>query len=103
MDIYEFQLRHIAYAGLARLLSIDRNHQTILDLTKISSAGTPDKAIQEISPDELKLLTKQTYTAYKHTIVSENKALYIYAETPKHSVSDYIERLEYEMKVIKEM
>jgi DNA polymerase III alpha subunit len=103
MDIYEFQLRHIAYAGLARLLSIDRDAQTIMELTKISPLGKPDKVIQELSPTELKQLTKHTYTLYKQTIVSDGLALYCIPETPKYSLSDYIERLEYEMKVIKEM
>lgn len=74
-------------------------------MIRISHLGVPEKAIQEISPDELKELTKQSYSTYKSTTITQ------YADFSEHFTKEefyyplgiYIERLEYELKVIKEM
>lgn len=77
----------------------------MIDMVAISPRGVPPKAIQEISPEELKALTRDTYTQFKweylqaHTEFSEDFT----QEEFHYPLADYIERLEYELKVIKEM
>lgn len=65
MDIFEFELRYKAYEGLNRVCRLGRDEQTMIDMVAISPRGVPPKAIQEISPEELKALTRDTYTQFK--------------------------------------
>lgn len=99
MDLFEFDLRYRAYHGLKTRLILDRDQETLIDLIKISSRGTPNKKIQDLNPDELKGITIETYTEFKTRFLTLHADTKI-GEIPLHI---YIERLEYELKVIKEM
>lgn len=99
MDLFEFDLRYRAYHGLKTRLVLDRDQENLIDLIKISSRGTPSKKIQDLSPDELKWITIETYTEFKTRFLTLHADTKI-GEIPLHI---YIERLEYELKVIKEM
>lgn len=105
MDIFEFELRYKAYTGLNRVCKLWRAQDIIIDMVRLSTEWKPDKALQDISPDELKILTTKTYTKSKQNIIEKEKEF-----TDSFSVwefyyplSNYIERLEYELKVVKEM
>lgn len=105
MDIFEFELRYKAYTGLNRICNLWWDQKMIINMVHISSHGTPHKALQEISPEELKELTKRTYTDFKQAYIRDHSQ-YTDDFTEKkffYPLADYIERLEYELKVIKEM
>lgn len=74
-------------------------------MVQVSWKWQLDKALPEISPEELKAITKETYSSFKqnyilqHTEFSDNFS----KEEFHYPLSTYIERLEYELKVIKEM
>ena len=71
----------------------------------ITKKGSPDKALQDISPEELKSLTRDTYTNYKHKYISAHHDFTDFFSQADfyYPLSEYIERLEYELKVVKEM
>lgn len=71
----------------------------ILEMTKISNKWVPSRAIQEIEPKELHEITLETYTSYKRKFLEDNKNTKIWFGT----MGEYMDRLEYELKVIKEM
>lgn len=68
-------------------------------MTKISNKGVPKKPIQEIEPQELHEITLETYTNFKRKFLEEHKDENIGVAT----LGEYMDRLEYELKVIKEM
>jgi len=105
VDIFEFELRYKAYTGLSRICRLWRDKNKIIDMVRLSSQWKPDKALQEISPDELKILTTKTYTTYKQDFIKNQKDFTdsFSVEEFHYTLSDYIERLEYELKVVKEM
>ena len=102
MDIFEFELRYKAYSGLNDKFELWRDLDTIINLVKITSRGVTDKKLQEITPAEIHELTLETYTQYKKDFVEKNKDKLLYKDK-EFTVSDYINRLEYELKVIKQM
>lgn len=59
----------------------------------------PTKPIQEIEPKELHEITLETYTSIKKDFLTTNKDMPLSFWT----LGEYIDRLEYELKVIKEM
>ncbi|HKL43984.1 MAG TPA: DNA polymerase III subunit alpha, partial [Candidatus Absconditabacterales bacterium] len=99
----EFELRYIAYEGLNYKFDLGRDQDTIIELTKITNKGTTDKKIQDITPEEIHDLTNQTYSKYKKDFIEKNEKINLYPDEDKYKLGDYIERLEYELKVIKEM
>lgn len=104
MDIFEFQLRYQAFNGLSRQCQLHRDDETILLMTHISDQGKPDKPIHELSPDELKTLTKSTYTSFKNNYINNHLNFSdIFPASYHYPLATYLERLEYELKVIKEM
>lgn len=104
MDINEFELRHRAYKWLNYKFNLDRDNDTILQLTKITKRWTLSKKLQDLTPDELHEITIETYTEYKKWIIQKyENTKELKNQTLDFSITTYIERLEYEMKVIKEM
>lgn len=105
MDIFEFELRYKAYAGLNRFCKLSRDEKTLIEMVSLTSKGIPDKVLQEISPEELKTLTRATYTRFKKDFLEENNEFSdsFTKDEYYYPLSDYIERLEYELKVVKEM
>lgn len=57
------------------------------------------QALDKTTPEELKKLTLDTYTDYKKTLIDRYRTI----QRGEHSVAEYIERLEYELKVVHEM
>jgi len=68
-------------------------------MTKISDQGILTKPVQEIKPEELHEITIETYTNFKKQYLETNKDTIIWFWT----IGEYVDRLEYELKVIKEM
>ncbi len=99
MNIYEFELRYRAYKWLNYKFKLWRDDKQILALTKISNQWVVSKSLPEISPTELQEITLQTYTNFKKEYIEENWKQTIWTWT----IQEYINRLEYELKVIKEM
>ncbi len=106
MHIHEFELRYRAYKWLNRKFDLWWEQDTILEMTKISDKWTLSKPVQEIEPTELHEITLETYTTYKKDFLEKNKDIPLIALWGQKSfwtMGEYIERLEYELKVIKEM
>jgi DNA polymerase-3 subunit alpha len=99
MQLHEFELRYRAYKGLNYKFDLGRDEQTLLEMTKISIKGSLQKPVQETDPQELHEVTLETYTSYKKTHLTQNGEKEIGVAT----LQEYIDRLEYELKVIKEM
>ena len=99
MDLFEFDLRYRAYHGIKTRLMLDRDQEILINLVKISNRGKPNKKIQELTPAELKGITIETYTEYKTKFITVHGD----AKIGNFLLHEYIERLEYELKVIKEM
>lgn len=99
MDIFEFELRYLAYKGLSEKFNIPIADEEIIKLTKRTNLWILPKKLTEITPEELKVLTMETYTDFKREFIEKSKATQIWPFT----LAEYIERLEYEFKVIKEM
>lgn len=68
-------------------------------LVKTTGRGALPKKLTETTPAELKELTLETYTDEKKKYIKQ----YASKQYGTFSVADYIERLEYELKVVKEM
>ncbi|MCX6823307.1 MAG: DNA polymerase III subunit alpha [candidate division SR1 bacterium] len=99
MHLHEFELRYRAYKGLNYKFNLGWDNETILQMTKISLKGILTKAVQEINPQELQEITLETYTQDKKNFLLQQGEKNIGFGT----LQEYIQRLEYEMKVIKEM
>lgn len=98
----EFELRYIAYHGMSKRFRLNRDEKTLINLTKITALGQLEKKLIDTSPEDIKRFTEQTYTAFKKLFLLEHSS-----DKPgideRFSISDYINRLEYELKLIKEM
>lgn len=68
-------------------------------MAKITDKGVLTKVLQETSPAELQEITLETYTPFKKKFLEDNKDIKIWSGT----LPEYVGRLEYELKVIKEM
>jgi len=68
-------------------------------MVQITDKGQLTKKLTETTPAELKEITILTYTDDKKKIIEKNKEV-MHGDI---SIADYIERLEYELKVVKEM
>jgi len=99
MHIHEFELRYRAYKWLNHKFDLWWDQETVLEMTKISDKWVLTKPVQEIEPAELHEITLETYTNYKKQFLEANKDKEIWFAT----LNEYIDRLEYELKVIKEM
>ena len=100
MDIVEFETRYRCYDWLNRKFRLWRSTDQILSFVKISDGGKLEKYITDTNPDELKAYTLETFTP--------EKSEYIYNIAQNITIwwlnlADYINRVEYELKVIKEM
>ena len=102
MDIFEFELRYNAYSGLNYKFDLWRDLDTVINLVKITDKWKTDKKLQEITPAEIHELTVQTYTNFKKDFIEKNKDKLLYPDKD-FTLVDYINRLEYELKVIKQM
>ncbi|MBQ7074538.1 hypothetical protein IJM86_05885 [bacterium] len=102
MDKYEFELRYMAYKGMSTRFNLGRDDDLYIQLMRKTSRGTLEKKLQETSPADLKKFTAQTYTPFKKEFIAQHKNEFPGIDK-RFSLADYIDRLEYELKVIKEM
>lgn len=102
MDIYEFELRHKSYAWLSTRLKLWRDDEIILQLIKKTKGGQLEDVIQKTTVDDLHTKTKETYTSFKKSFIEQQKWVPTISAS-EQDLSEYIERLEYEFKVIHEM
>jgi hypothetical protein len=58
--------------------------------------------LKDTSPEDLHKFTLQTYTQYKKDFIEKNQTEFP-GRDKRFSLGYYIDRLEYELKVIKEM
>jgi len=106
MHIHEFELRYRAYTWLNYKFDLWWDQDTILEMIKISDKWTLTKPVQEIEPEELHEITLDTYTDFKKQYIEKNKDIPLIAvggQTSCWTMGEYVARLEYELKVIKEM
>lgn len=100
IDIFEFELRYLSYMGMKRRLQRDKwSEADILQMVAITDKGILTKKLTETTPAELKEITALTYTDAKKAFIADHKNV-MHGDI---SIADYIERLEYELKVVKEM
>lgn len=106
MHIHEFELRYRAYKWLNHKFGLWWDQETILEMTKISNKWILKKPVQEIEPTELHEITLETYTSFKKKFLETNQdqdIIPVWLQAWFWTMGEYIERLEYELKVIKEM
>ncbi len=104
MDILEFEIRYRSYQGISKKFDLWRSEQEILELCKVTGEWVLEKKINETDPDALKELTILTYTEHKKQIISSSyNKIVTKTSDAEFSLGMYIERAEYELKVIKEM
>lgn len=99
MQLHEFELRYRAYKWLNHKFDLGWDSDFVLEMVKISDKWKISKPVQEIEPDELHEISLNTYTDFKKDFLEKNRDLKIWFE----DLWTYIDRLEYEMKVIREM
>jgi len=102
MDLHEFELRYLAYRWLSTRLNLGWDEDMIINLTRITNKWVLEKSVPETSPADLRRFTHETYTPFKNKFIEDNKEFFP-VKTSQYSLSDYIERLEYELKVVKSM
>lgn len=102
MNKYEFELRFLSYRGLKTRFRLDWDNDTLIALSQISNKGVLEKSVPETSPEDLKRFTHESYTQFKKDFIAKYTDFYP-LPTSKYSLAEYIDRLEYELKVIKEM
>ncbi|USN55274.1 MAG: hypothetical protein H6765_01380 [Candidatus Peribacteria bacterium] len=100
MQLHEFELRYKAYQGLKTRYQLNISEEDIFSLVKKTDQGALEKVIYECSLDELWDATRATYTQYKKDTLASTSSQIIEEDRP---LATYIERLEYELKVIHEM
>ena len=100
INLEEFQLRYMWYEFMNERFSLNWDENTISELSKRTDEWQITKKLTEVSPDELKQATIQTYTDFKKEFIEKNWDKKIKLD---FTLKDYIDRLEYELKVIHEM
>lgn len=99
MDIFEFEIRYLSYKWFNSKFSLNFSEDELIDLVKRTNKWQLSKKLNEVTPSELMELTIQTYTNYKIDFLNNKWDIKIGTAILK----DYVERLEYELKVVKEM
>lgn len=102
MDIHEFELRYLSYKGMDFRMNLWWTQEELVNLARISDQWILQKSVPETSPEDLKRFTQESYTQYKKNLIERSRDVYPLV-TSTYSLAEYIERLEYELKVIKEM
>ena len=102
MEVYEFELRWRAYSWLSQRLKYDWDEKIIANLVKRTDKWQLETALKDTSPEDLHKFTVQTYTNYKKDFIEKKQNEFPWMDK-RFSLWYYIDRLEYELKVIKEM
>lgn len=104
MDILEFEIRYRSYIGINEKFDLWWTDEQILELCKITDKWVLEQKINETDPNKLKELTILTYTDHKKQVISSSyDHIVTKATNTQFSLGEYIDRTEYELKVIKEM
>lgn len=99
MDLHEYELRMMSYEWLRTRFDLSWDDDDIFQLVRKTNKWQLMKSLPETSVDELRWFTRETYTAHKKDIINKNKETACRTKT----LSEYMERLEYEFKVIDAM
>jgi DNA polymerase III subunit alpha len=99
MDISEFEIRYNAYVWLNKIVKLGLTQEQILSLVPITDGGVLTQELTKTEPSQLWELTRDTYTSAKTDFVTQ----YGSQQFGNYTVADYVHRLEYELKVVKEM
>lgn len=99
MDISEFEIRYNAYVWLNKIVKLGLTQEQILSLVPITNGWVLTQELTKTEPSQLQELTRDTYTPTKKAFIEE----YGSQQFGNYTVADYIHRLEYELKVVKEM
>lgn len=99
MNQFEFELRYLSYQWMNTKFNLGRDQDQILQLIHISDQWKLEKNLTDTTPEELKKLTLDTYTLYKKEFVETYRTKKLW----NYTLWEYIDRLEYEYKVILEM
>ena len=102
MPCDEFELRYMSFLWMSNKFKLNWDDDMLVNLVRITDKWQLDHSLQETSPDDLKHFTEQTYTPFKKDTLEKLQDIFP-GKDPRFSLSNYIERLEYELKVIKEM
>lgn len=102
MDCNEFEIRFRSFRGLSEKFTLWWSNEELFSLCKITNRGVLTKKLNETEPSELQTLTLDTYSDYKILVIEKLKAKAQKLKT-NFWLEEYIERIEYELKVIKEM
>jgi len=100
MTIEEFQLRYMWYEFMNERYSLNWDEDIILRLSQRTDEWEITWKLTETSPEELKIATVKTYTDFKRDFLEKEWWKII---NLNFTLKDYIDRLEYEFKVIHEM
>ncbi len=103
MDIHEFEIRYRSFQWLSDKFELGLNSEEISRLCKITNKWVLEKKLNETEPSELQKLTLDTYSDYKKSYLEELKSEKAKKLKSWYLLHEYIERTEYELKVIKEM
>lgn len=104
MDILEFEIRYRSYVGINKKFDLWRKDQDILGMCKRTDKWALEQKLSETDPNMLRDLTLLTYTDQKKKLIlSSHEKVISNKNNEKVTLWDYIERTEYELKVIKEM
>lgn len=98
----EFELRYLSFLWMSKKFKLWWDQETLIHLSKITALGILEKCLTETSPEDLKTFTQMTYSPFKVTFIQQHQGVFPWKDK-RFSLGDYIERLEYELKVIKEM
>lgn len=99
MNINEFELRYLAYQWFSKKFDLGYSDEDIIKLVQKTDKGQPEKKLTEISVEELKELTKQTYSNYKKWYLVSNE----WKKLKNFEFNEYVNRLEYELYVVNQM
>lgn len=100
MNKEEFQLRYMWYEYMSERFNLNRDESFLLKLSQKTQKWQITKKLTDTSPDELKKATIDSYTDFKIDFLKEHWAQKL---KKNFTMQDYVERLEYELKVIDEM
>lgn len=99
MDINEFELRYLAYQWLSHHFHLNLSKDEILSYVhKNEEKGHLTKKLVETDVEELRELTRASYTDNKKKLIEKNLW-----SSDTEQLAKYIERIEYELKVVHEM
>lgn len=99
MDIFEYELRYRSYSGLLDFFGETYDDTTLLQYIQRTADGVLTTKLTETSLEQLRDATRMTYTPAKKAILKTYSGI----EHKWKTKADYLERLEYELKVIYEM